>query len=90
MSIGRFDYRPVLNDLTVRTPITTVERIVPSTSLPYIIFLPKAPYFFMTSSLGSDNRTKGNAYFVANVLCEAILSLLTPKTTAPAFFRAEP
>ena len=37
-------------------PTTTVERMVPCTSLPYIIFFPKAPYFFITSLLGSESR----------------------------------
>jgi len=63
-------------------PITTVERIVPSTVLPYIIFLPHAPYFFIASALGSDSKTYGRSYFSENLLCEEILSLLTPKTTA--------
>jgi hypothetical protein len=30
--------------------------MVPCTSLPYIIFFPKAPYFFITSLLGSESR----------------------------------
>src|SRR5215470_8134417 len=71
-------------------PMTTVERIVPSTNLPYIIFFPKAPYFFITSVLGSDKRTNGSLYFFANLLWESMLSLLTPSTTAPDFFSADP
>src|SRR5215468_6621556 len=71
-------------------PITTVERIVPCTGLPYIIFFPKAPYFFMTSVFGSDKRANGSLYFCANLLCESMLSLLTPNTTAPDFFSTDP
>ena len=49
-------------------PITTVERMVPCTSLPYIIFLPKAPYFFITSRFGSDSKTNGSLYFAGKLL----------------------
>ena len=56
--------------------MTTVERIVPCTSLPYIIFLPKALYFFITSVLGSDSRTKGNLILLDKLIVrvDAILA----------------
>src|SRR5215471_20901974 len=71
-------------------PMTTVERMVPSTVLPYMTFFPKAPYFFMTSSWGSDKSVNGSLYLAANLLCESTLSLLTPNTTAPDFFNEDP
>src|SRR5262245_33935689 len=71
-------------------PMTTVERMVPSTVLPYMTFFPKAPYFFMTSSWGSDRSVNGSLYLLANFLCESILSLLTPNMTVLLFFKDTP
>jgi hypothetical protein len=34
----------------------------------------------MTSAFGSDNNTKGSLYLSANLLCESMVSLLTPRT----------
>ena len=57
-------------------PMTTVERIVPSTVLPYISFLPNAPYFFITSVFGSDKRVNGSLYLAGKfiVRLDAVLA----------------
>ena len=64
-------------------PIKAVERIGPSTVSPCAFCRgPHAPYAFITSSWGSDNRAKGRLNFAMNWLCDSMLSRLTPKTTA--------
>ena len=66
--------------------IRNVLRMVPCTGFPYIIFFPKAPYSFATALSGSDSNGNGSSSFRANFWCDAIESLETPYTTAPADF----
>ena len=69
-------------------PISTVERITPTVFLPYIIFSPKAPYFFITLRSGSERSGKGSLYFPMNFWCDAAPSALTPSTVTPSFANA--
>lgn len=63
--------------------MTNVDRMVPVTGLPYIIFCPYAPYARATTLLGSLSSGKGSSYFSRNRSCDPSESFETPYTTAP-------
>ena len=64
-----------------------VLRSTPIPVRPHIVFSLRTSYNLQTSSFLSDKSTKGKSYLAINLLCEAIVSLLTPSITA--LFRSE-
>ena len=62
--------------------------MVPSTSLPYITFLPQTPQALWTSSPGSQSSGKGRSYFSRNFFWAAGASLETPSTATFFFLNA--
>ena len=55
---------------------------MPIDFLPYMFFSPHASYFSSILPSGSLRRGNFSLYLSANLQCEAIESLLTPRTTA--------
>ena len=58
-----------------------VLRSTPIPVRPHIVFSLRTSYNLQTSSFLSDKSTKGKSYLAINLLCEAIVSLLTPSIT---------
>jgi hypothetical protein len=72
------------------SPISTVERMMPSIGLPYRTFSPHAPYAVSTAPSASLRSGKFRPNLSRNLQCDAIESLLTPKMRAPSLAKAGP
>ncbi len=84
--MGTVSSGEILYDAPRTTPFSSIimtERMIPETSLPYIIFLPNAPYAFATDLSRSESRVKLRLYFSSNILRVSGLSGLMPIATIP-------
>ena len=64
--------------------MTTVVRMMPMETRPYMFFSPQAPYFSITWPSGSESSGNESPSLPANLQCESIESLLMPSTSAPS------